>query len=345
MKFLRENAGRLSAQTVGLAVGLGISLVAPDVALCQQEPLFTQYFFNSIVFNPAYAGSNEHLAANLIHRQQWLGIEGAPQTQALNVHAPVNDKHVGLGASILNDKTGASGFSELAGIYAYRFETGENSKLSLGLQASIGNWHGDWQRLRLEQPTDAVFQGTYSRWLPNFGAGAYWYGEKFYLGIGCPRLIEYDLRKAKNETEGLHAKIYRHFYASGGVALPLGGNEDLIFRPSFLLKTTNWFSKLRKNEAFQNIGAPTALNLDASLFIRQHLWLGGSLRIAANPNTSTGDAFGVWTAWCLDNGLRLGAAYDFPVGPIKTGTAGSFELMTGYEFDVKIKRVVPPRYF
>lgn len=311
----------------------------------QQDPMFTKYFFNSLVFNPAYAGSNEHLTVNLLHRKQWLGLEGAAQTQSLTAHAPLANERIGLGATLLNDQAGPGGTFEFYTSYAYRFPVGESAKISIGLQAGMTNWRGNWDKLTLEHPTDLAFQGNYSRWMPNFGAGVYFYSERFFVGFGCPRLVEYDLRKAKSDTEALYAKTYRHFYTSAGIAFPVGGNENIVFRPSLLLKTTDWFSRFRKDSNFRNIGAPAEIDVDAAFFFFQRFWVGTALRTAFALNKSSGDSADLWAAYSFDNGVRIGVAYDFPISAIRVATGGSFELMAGYEFDIKVKQVVPPRYF
>jgi type IX secretion system PorP/SprF family membrane protein len=324
---------------------LAFSLWA-HAAFGQQDPMFTNYQFNSLIFNPAYAGSNEHLTLNVIHRQQWVGFEGAPSTQSLLAHTPLKNERVGLGASIVKDKIGPSGSFDFATAYAYRFPVGSRKrlKLSLGLQGSVANWYGDWFDVTVEQGSDPSFQRRLSRWLPNFGAGAYLYGKRFYAGLGCPRLIEHDLRKAEAEGDDFFGKTYRHYYATLGAAFPLDG-DNLVFRPSLLVKRAGLFSALRRDDAFQNIGAPTALNLDASFFLRQMLWLGASYRTAVEAGDSSHDSMDFWAAWSLRNGLRFGASYDVNLSKIRQASSGSFEVMLGYEFDIKVKKVASPRYF
>lgn len=312
-------------------------------AFGQQDPMFTNYFFNSLIFNPAVAGSNEHLTANLIHRSQWLGLDEAPTTQSLSAHSPLKNDRIGLGLSLVNDKIGASGTFDLNTAYAYRFPLGKNLKLSLGLQASVTNWRGNWSKLTLEDGTDEVFSENLNRWQPNFGAGAYLYGERFFAGFGCPRIIEYDLRETDGATP-FYARNYRHYYSVIGAAFPLG-SEMLIFRPSALLKTTAWFSSYRKFSTQQPVGSPSALDLDASFFFYQKLWLGIAYRTALEAGDSSNDSADFWLSYYFRNGLRMGAAYDFTLSQLNKATSSSFEVMVGYEFDVKIKRVASPRYF
>ncbi len=310
-------------------------------ALAQQDPMFTNYHFNALAFNPAYAGSNEHLTLNLSHRQQWLGFDGAPVTQTLTAHTPLKNQRVGVGLALTNDQIGPGGSTDLAASYAYRVQLGASKKLklSLGLQASIANWRGKFSEIIVEHSDDHSFSQNLSRWLPNFGAGAYLYGEKFYLGLGCPRLLEHDLRKAKDDTEGIFAKNYRHLYVAGGAAFPVRGDQ-LVFRPSLLVQSAGFLSD--KNG--QDIGAPMAANLGAAFLFRQLFWAGTSYRRALSGKSSQ-DSANLWLAWSLRNGLRFGAAYDITLSKVRTASSNSFEIMLGYEFDVKVKQVTSPRYF
>lgn len=317
-----------------------------SVAMGQQDPMFTNYQFNSLVFNPAYAGSNEHLTVNLIHRQQWLGFEGAPVTQSLIAHTPLKSERVGVGLSLVNDKIGPTGTFNMAGSYAYRMQVGKkkNMKLSFGLQASVANWHGDWLDVTVEQGTDPAFQQNISRWLPNFGAGVYLSSKRFYAGFGCPRLLENDLRNTKSDNIDLYGKTYRHWYTAVGAIFPIDGDQ-LIFKPSLLLKSTGLFSSFRSDDRAQNIGSPTALNIDAAFFFRQTFWVGATFRTAVQFSKSSSDSADLWAAWNLRNGLRLGASYDITLSRLQKAAGNSFELMAGYEFDIKVKKVASPRYF
>ena len=182
----------------------------------------------------------------------------------------------------------------------------------------MGNWRGNWSKLTLEDPADQAFQENLSRWLPNFGAGIYLNSDRWYAGFGCPHLLEFDLRKARND-QGLdrYAKNYRHYYTTLGAAFPLDG-EQLVLRPSVLLKSTGWFSSFRQDDDFQNIGAPTELDLDFSIFLHKTFWLGLAYRTALEVRSSSNDSVDFWAAWYLRNGLRFGASYDVGLSRIRT---------------------------
>ncbi len=186
----------------------------------QQDAMFTKYMFNSLTYNPGYAGAKDHLAIGLLHRTQWWGIDGAPQTQSFTIHTPLKNERVGLGLNAVNDKIGPTNSISANISYAYRIPLGKG-KLSVGIQGGVINWRADWSELTLESGQgvdDAYAETEPNYWLPNFGAGVYYYTNKFYLGLGVPHLIEYDLRDEEINTS-LWAKQYRHYYFSTGAAI------------------------------------------------------------------------------------------------------------------------------
>jgi type IX secretion system PorP/SprF family membrane protein len=313
----------------------------------QQDAMFTKYMFNTLVYNPAYAGSFDYLSVNALYRNQWFGIEGAPVTQTLSIHSPLNER-VGLGFSLINDQVGPTGSTQANAVYAYRFPVGPG-KLAISLQAGIMNWRADWSKLSLHDATpDQSFQDVNpSRWLPNFGAGMYYQTNHWFLGFSSPHLVNYDLRKKQpGEPDDLpSASLYRHYYAFGGVALPLRG-EALVFRPSFLFKRVGLFGDARN--ARGRISAPSELDLDLAFFFHQRLWLGASYRTAVEAITdrsSSVDSGDIWAAFHFRNGLRIGLAYDYTLSRLQTVAPGSMEIMLGYELDYRVNKVVTPRYF
>lgn len=316
----------------------------------QQDPMFTKYMFNSLVYNPAFAGSPEYMQVRLLYRNQWVSMDGAPESQSFTIHSPVNEK-IGLGLALLNDKIGVTGSTTANISYAYRLLLGPG-KLSVGLQAGIANWRADWNRLKYRDPqdTDVAFNNIEeNQWLPNFGAGVFYYSKLWYAGFSVPRLLQNDLRTNSGSVSVNEAsKLYRHFYITGGAAIPLSG-EDLIFKPSILIKNVGLFGTFASSgtNLFQ-VGAPTEIDIDASIFMFQTLWLGLSFRSSIEAFTgdkSSVDSFDIWASVYLNNGIRVGAAYDQTITKLSPYTDGSFELMLGYDFDYNVKKMNTPRYF
>ncbi len=320
-------------------------------SFAQQDPMFTKYMFNSLIFNPAYAGSKDHMSLGILHRSQWVGIDGAPVTQSITAHTPLKNERVGVGFSLVNDAIGPTNNLSLNASYAYRIPVGENGgKISIGLQGGVENYRADFSGLILEGGIgpDPAFVEQPNRWLPNFGAGVFYYNPSFYAGFSSPQLVEYDLRQNDVGTNGEDrwARQYRHYFFTAGGAIPLSG-DDLVFKPSILVKNVSLLSNLRKDDEFQNFKTPTEFDIDLSVFFYQTLWLGVSYRSAIEDfdETSSYDSFDVWASYFLKNGLRIGAAYDYTLTELSQATVGSFELFLGYEFDYETKKTVTPRYF
>lgn len=319
----------------------------------QQDPMFTKYMFNSMIFNPAYVGSREHLTINALHRTQWWGINGAPQTQSITVHTPLSNDRAAIGGSIVNDQIGPSNSLAINFAYAYRVPI-KSGKLSVGLHFGAYNWRADWTKLSISDINDPAFTDVAPNfWRPNVGAGIHYYTKHFYTGIGVPRILEYDLTQADRPgNTPLYAKQYRHYFWTIGGAIPLRG-KALIFKPSLLVKTAALDSRMSRDPAFQNVGAPTEFNVDLSLFINETIWVGSSFRSAAEvflkssdgrPQSSY-DSADIWAAYYLANGWRIGLSFDYTLTKLQQRAGGSFEVMLGYEFDYVTKKVVTPRYF
>ena len=324
---------------------LAFLFVFTTSTFAQQDAMFTKYMFNSLIYNPAYAGSKDHMAIGLIHRTQWWGIDGAPNTQSFTIHTPMKNERVGLGFSAINDAIGPANSIQANLSYAYRIPIGKG-KLAIGIQGGVINWRADWSKLDIQDGSDDAFQTNPNFWRPNFGAGIYYYTSKFYIGMASPHLIEYDLREDDINTPQW-AKQYRHYYFTTGVAIPLKG-DALIFKPSLFIKNVGLLSALNKDEAFREIGAPTEFDIDLSLMFYQALWVGVSFRSAIEGvvgDSSSFDSVDIWAAYYLANGLRIGAAYDYTLTKLQSPAQGSFEVMLGYEFDYKTKQIVTPRYF
>lgn len=338
-----------------LPILLLFSLISILSLRAQQDPMFTKYMFNSLAYNPGFAGAPEYMQIRLLYRNQWWGFEGAPKTQTLTIHAPVNDR-IGLGLNLVNDDIGATGTTALNFAYAYRFQFGAG-KLSLGLQGGILNWRADWNdpglKFRDPKAQDEAYAETNPvRWMPNVGAGVYYTAPKFYVGFSVPHLINWDLRRESEAypiTTDKWARLYRHYFLTAGAALPIDG-DALIFKPSILIKSVGLLSSFTTSGSTINaVGAPNEFDLDLSFLFHESLWIGASWRTAFEADIFGGessmDSADVWMSIYLSNGLRIGASYDYSLTKIQEFTKGSFEIMLGYDFSFNIKRINTPRYF
>jgi type IX secretion system PorP/SprF family membrane protein len=330
-------------------------LLSGNIAVfAQQDAMFTKYMFNTLAYNPGYAGSHEYLSLRGIYRDQWLGLDGAPVSQSVTAHTALNER-VGVGMSIINDKIGAHSSTDINLSYAYRIPIrGEKMKLSVGLQGGTSNWRANWAdpKLKFRDPSaqDPSFSGndaSINQWLMNFGVGVYFYAPRFYAGISSPRLIQNDLRKRSDGADW--ARTYRHYYLTMGSAIPVRG-DDLILKSSIIVRTSGI---LDITPTSRPVSSPTSVDLDMSWLIYNTLWVGGAFRTAVeafikganNQPKSSFDSADVWFSVNLAKGYRVGASYDFPLSKINKVSPGGYEVMVGYDFESKVNKVVTPRYF
>jgi type IX secretion system PorP/SprF family membrane protein len=217
------------------------------------------------------------------------------------------------------------------------------------------NWRADWSVLRYRDPRelDASFSSdTPNKWLPNFGAGIFYYAPKYYIGFSVPQLISWELGDVSptgTNTSTRSAQYYRHFYFSAGAAFPLNG-DALYFKPSILIKSVGLLGELAsQSKALNVVGAPTEFDLDLSLLFFESLWLGTSFRSAFSANAFGGessfDSIDFWGSFYLRNGLRIGMSYDYTISKLRPVAGASYEIMLGYDFNFTDKKVTTPRYF
>ena len=235
----------------------------------QQDPQYTMYMFNQLALNPAYAGSRECLSSTLHYRNQWTGIEGAPKTLSFGIHSPIGAERAALGLQVINDKIGANTFTNVAGSYAYRIPVTKHSKLSLGLQAVLQNYGTDVSKLNPKNSGDAIINNNITNvLLPNFGAGAYYYSEKYYVGITMPHIINNKLQNKTNiASTSDNAKQYRHLFLMAGKIFDI--NKAVKFKPSGIMKLA--------------ANSPLEIDLNASFMFMDALTLGASWRSDFSP--------------------------------------------------------------
>ncbi len=314
-----------------------------EIGKAQQDAMFTQYMTNAVLFNPAYAGSRKHMSIGLVHRSQWLGFgEGAPTSQAFTLHTPLRNKKIGLGFSLYNDHIGVTNELGIQASYAYRIPLGKGN-FALGLQGGLTNWRSKTNKLEQASPNDPAFTAEIPNLLlPNFGFGVYYSTPSFYVGGSVPHLIDNDLRRQGIDTIKF-ARQYRHYHLMGGMALKF--SSGVVFRPSILIKNVGLFGEFKDKES--KTSAPTQFDIGAAFLFNEMLWTGIALRsaFAGDNSNSSYDSIDFWSQVRLKNGIRVGMAYDVSIGGIQSISAGSIEVMLGYEFYYEKKNIVHTRYF
>ncbi len=300
-------------------------------ANAQQDARYTQYMFNKLAFNPGYAGTADGLSLSGLYRIQWVNIDGAPTSFTLSGHTPLGAaKKIGVGAFLEHDQIGVHKETSIFLSYSYKFAIGDRSKLSVGVNGGAAFLNSDFQSIManggnewIDLTVDGAFMENVNKVLPNFGVGLYYYTpNKYYVGLSAPFLLENSLGGPRKV-----AKQARHYYLTGGFVMPLGDNLKL--KPSMLVKMV-------PNRA------PIQFDANVMFLIKDALWLGTSFRIDDQINSESLDFI---AAFQMKNGMRIGYAYDLTLSDLSSYTSGSHEIMLGYDFLGKDKRIVTPRYF
>ncbi|MFN5461018.1 MAG: type IX secretion system membrane protein PorP/SprF [Bacteroidota bacterium] len=307
-----------------IAFILILSFVTGTVTYAQQDAMYTHYMYNTLGVNPAYAGTREALTVTALHRSQWLGFPGAPVTQTFTGHTPLFYDKLGLGLSVINDKIGPMQTASIYGDFAYHFKINDKSKLSLGLKAGGNLFSATLAELKTTQEGDVAFASNLqSRFLPNFGFGAYYFSNHYYVGLSAPKLLENKF--LTNEISG-SANLFwekRHFFLIGGAMFDL--NEELQLKPTTLIKITN--------------GSPIQADLTAQFIYNKKFALGAMYR--------TNSALGALLGFFIGEQLYTGYSFDWSFVN-KTGryNSGTHEIMIRYDFIFRDKaKIRSPRYF
>lgn len=302
-----------------LLAAVGLLPVVRSIA--QFDPMFTQYMFNELFINPAYAGSRECLSVTGLVREQWVGLDGAPSTQTLSIHAPVFNQKVGVGLSFLNEGIGVSKRTGINLNGSYRIKMDE-SWLSFGLQLGVVSVSEDLAKLNLL--TDNQFMiNTGRKMAPNVGFGAYYNAPRWYVGLSVPRMIQNRLGSSSGSAvveNKLNVDDF-HYYLTGGSIHAL--SSSITLRPNVMIKAVS--------------GAPMQLDLSANLLFNDFIWAGLAYR--------SGDAASIFLGAYITKQLRFGYAYDYTLSALQDFNTGSHELMLGYDFNYDKDKIVTPRHF
>lgn len=287
----------------------------------QQEVMVSQYMFNGLLLNPAYAGSHPYFSGSVLHRSQWVQMEGAPTTQVLAVDGPVMDNKLGVGLTVVHDKIGVSRDLEFAGNFAYHLQVTQKSRLSFGLKAGLSSYSANLSEL-VYWDQDEVFAGDIkSKPVGKFGAGIYWYSKRAFAGISIPTIYAAD-GKISSQIAGLGQDYFtQHYYLNAGYVFKVSESIDL--KPSVLLR--------------YQPEAPFQADINCNALFRNKFWLGVSYR--------TGDAVVAIVEYQVIPKLRIGYAYDATTSELNNYSNGSHEVMLGMDFGKDLNKIRSPRYF
>ena len=309
----------MKKQTIVIIAILWLVALATTLR-AQQETQHSMYFFNPVLLNPAYAGSQEAIQVTGTARDQWTGLKGAPKTQVLSIHSPLKIENIGLGLTVLNDQLGVTKNTGVYADMAYSIKVNKkNNRLAFGLKAGVDFLRQDFSNLRVNDNTDELYtEGfNYRKNLFNVGAGIYYYGKRHYLGVSTPRLVKNKI----NVNVDQKALQENHYYFFGGVVIKL--NPAINMRPSFIVKYVN--------------NAPLSIEGNLSFLFYDKIWIGAMYRHEA--------ATGLNIMYNVSQNLRIGYAYDYQLTSLQKFSQGSHEIMLSYDLRSKAKGFKSPRYF
>ena len=283
----------------------------------QQDSQYTQYMYNTSLVNPAYAGSRETVTAFLMHRNQWVGLDGAPVTNNFSINMPLGDSNLGAGLNFVNDKIGPVNENQISADLAYFIQISENYKLSVGLKGTANLFQLDVNKLRIYDPSDPQFQNVTTEFSPNVGAGLYLFSDKSYFGLSVPNFFE---SYRYNDNNIAITKEKMHFYFMAGHVFTLSDHVD--FKPAILSKIVE--------------GAPLQADVTANFLFNEKLTLGAAYRWNASVSALAG--FQISDSWFI------GYGYDLETTKLANYNSGSHEIFLRYEFSNRSK-ISAPRFF
>ena len=283
----------------------------------QQEPMYSQYMFNMLNLNPAYAGNRAVNNITFLHRNQWAGFDGSPKTTTISWDRRAEGSNVGYGVQLYNDKISIENTTGIQAFYSYRLPF-ENSALTLGLSAGFLNYSAKYSQLTTIDKGDPLFSDDKSTILPTFGFGMLYSAENWYAGFSIPALLKTKSDDSKLQINGAN----NHYFLNGGYIFRV--NEILKLKPSVLFKYVS--------------GAPLEADLNLNAWINDKYGAGISYR--------TNDAIVAMVEIQITPKIRAGYAFDYTVSKLNDYNNGTHELMLRYEFDAgKIIRILSPRYY
>lgn len=275
--------------------------------------MYSQYMFNGLSVNPAYAGVRETPTMTAMYRKQWVGIDGAPTTFTFSADAPIKNQRMALGLNLVQDKIGISNNLMINFAYAYRIRFSNQGRLSLGLQGGINQYRADYGAVETSMTpvqADNAFSNATSSIFPNFGFGAYYYTTKFFVGFGVPKMLKNNLAGTNSPTIDFTSypnRQNRHMFITTGYSFDL--SPDWTLKPSLLLKGVH--------------GAPLQLDINANVWWKEKVGGGLSYR--------TSDAIIALVQFQAKDELQFGYAYDMTISRYLGTNSGSHELMLRYE--------------
>tara|TARA_R110001583_G_scaffold15501_2_gene63847 strand:- start:29145 stop:30047 length:903 start_codon:yes stop_codon:yes gene_type:complete len=290
-----------------------LALMSITTVFGQQDAQYTQYMYNMNVLNPAYAGSKGITSIGLLGRTQWVGVDGAPQTVTMSIHSPIGNQ-VGLGLSIIHDEIGPVKEDNVYVDFSYTINTSDEGRLAFGLKGGVTLLDVRATTTVDQDPLNIPINQT----SPNFGAGIYYYTNKFYFGLSAPNFLE--TRHLKNDGgQSSSATEKMHYFITSGYVFDI--NDNLKLKPSTMFKATS--------------GSPLSVDLSLNLLVDDRFEFGLSHRLD--------DSISGIVGFNVNEDFRIGYAYDHTISSYGQFNSGSHEIMLLFDFNRR--NIKSPRFF
>lgn len=282
----------------------------------QQDPQYSQYMFNQLALNPAYAGSKEKISSALLYRNQWTQISSAPRTGTLSFQMPIKKKKIGVGAEIISDHLGPKSSNAILLSYAYRVPLGKG-KLSFGLRLGLYNYVYDMAKIEYKDKSDLYNTGMReSKFAGTGDLGFYYYTRTFYWGMGLNHLNRSKIINMGNDSA---ARQSIHFFMPVGKAFQIG---NTVLNPTLLIKRAG--------------NSPAEIDFSLNILLKEKVWLGISAR--------SGYGLVFLSQFMINEQFKVGYSYDYGMNRIGVAGKGSHEIMIGYDLNMRGSKMVMPRY-
>jgi type IX secretion system PorP/SprF family membrane protein len=294
-----------------------VLILTASASFAQQDAQFTQYMYNTINVNPAYAGSRGVMSIFGLHRTQWVGLDGAPVTNALSFNTPINNSNIGIGLSAINDRIGPTVENTLSVDVSYTVQTSETYKLSFGVKGTGNFFNLDASKLNPLVDNDPSLV-NYNKFSPNVGAGVYLHSDKSYIGVSVPNFIQ------SNRYDSDNVAIFKeriNYYLIAGHVFDL--NPNIKFKPALLTKLVT--------------GSPLQVDVSGNFMFYEKFVIGAAYRWDAAVSALAG--------FQITDGLYIGYGYDMETTKLRKYNSGSHEVFLRFELFNNYNKIISPRFF
>jgi len=284
----------------------------------QQIPISTIFVENPFAFNPAVAGTSNGFKVRMDNRMQWVGFGDAPVTTQLSYFGPHQLRNIGYGGNLNYDKTGPVSSLKMNGAFATNFAIDFDIRVSLGLNLGLVQYRVDGTQFDFynqRDPDAEALQTVMANFRPDAGTGVYVYHHDWYVGMSAQQLFNNNLKLAPTGEDSKINRLKTHFYGFAGYRFTDGVSQHWLIEPSILLRSV--------------AGTPFQMDISGRVIYNQQFWGGLSIR---NSFESLND-FSIIFGYIHERRIQIALAYDYTFSKIRNFTAGTFELVLGYNFD------------